>query len=161
MSSSLYSVLQRRCQSQRNRATKTVHTSEFICLLAISPQSRPKTPIQSIALSLVLVSDLPYSAKERTDALTKTWEQHMSAISSTDYSCAGKPLLMCRVSSLFPTYSQWPSDVICRVRHKGIVEIIANNQGHRITPSWVSFGEEERLYVNAHLSAAHCLILCL
>lgn len=27
------------------------------------------------------------------------------------------------------------------------MEIIANDQGHRITPSWVGFTEEERLYV--------------
>lgn len=34
-----------------------------------------------------------------------------------------------------------------RVQRKGVVEIIANDQGHRITPSWVSFTDEERLYV--------------
>ncbi|KAJ3897726.1 heat shock protein 70, partial [Lentinula edodes] len=31
------------------------------------------------------------------------------------------------------------------VQREGRVEIIANNQGHRITPSWVSFADEERL----------------
>jgi len=33
------------------------------------------------------------------------------------------------------------------VQRGGRVEIIANDQGHRITPSWVSFTEDERLYV--------------
>ena len=33
------------------------------------------------------------------------------------------------------------------VQRSGRVEIIANDQGHRITPSWVSFTDEERLYV--------------
>ena len=32
------------------------------------------------------------------------------------------------------------------VQRRGMVEIIANDQGHRITPSWVSFTDEERLY---------------
>jgi len=31
------------------------------------------------------------------------------------------------------------------VQRDGRVEIIANDQGHRITPSWVSFSDEERL----------------
>ena len=31
------------------------------------------------------------------------------------------------------------------VTRGGVVEIIANDQGHRITPSWVSFTDEERL----------------
>jgi Hsp70 protein len=33
------------------------------------------------------------------------------------------------------------------VQRAGRVEIIANDQGHRITPSWVAFTDEERLYV--------------
>jgi heat shock protein 5 len=33
------------------------------------------------------------------------------------------------------------------VQRGGRVEIIANDQGHRITPSWVSFAENERLQV--------------
>ena len=33
------------------------------------------------------------------------------------------------------------------VQRGGVVEIIANDQGHRITPSWVSFTDDERLYV--------------
>ncbi len=31
------------------------------------------------------------------------------------------------------------------VQRGGQVEIIANDQGRRITPSWVSFSDEERL----------------
>lgn len=33
------------------------------------------------------------------------------------------------------------------VQRGGRVEIIANDQGHRITPSWVGFTDDERLYV--------------
>jgi molecular chaperone DnaK (HSP70) len=33
------------------------------------------------------------------------------------------------------------------VQRGGRVEIIANDQGHRITPSWVAFTDEERLCV--------------
>jgi endoplasmic reticulum chaperone BiP len=33
------------------------------------------------------------------------------------------------------------------VQRGGRVEIIANDQGHRITPSWVSFSDDERLCV--------------
>lgn len=34
------------------------------------------------------------------------------------------------------------------VQRGGRVEIIANDQGHRITPSWVSFTDDERLWVH-------------
>ncbi len=37
------------------------------------------------------------------------------------------------------------SDKAYSVTQGGRVEIIANDQGHRITPSWVSFNDEERL----------------
>jgi endoplasmic reticulum chaperone BiP len=33
------------------------------------------------------------------------------------------------------------------VQRGGRVEIIANDQGHRITPSWVAFTDEERMCV--------------
>jgi len=43
---------------------------------------------------------------------------------------------------------QWITlDMLYSVQRSGRVEIIANDQGHRITPSWVSFTDEERLYV--------------
>ncbi|KAF9784700.1 heat shock protein 70 family [Thelephora terrestris] len=41
------------------------------------------------------------------------------------------------------------------VQRGGRVEIIANDQGHRITPSWVSFSDEERLVGDAAKNAYH------
>ena len=45
------------------------------------------------------------------------------------------------------------------VQRGGRVEIIANDQGHRITPSWVAFTDEERLYVFSFLSLTFHLVL--
>ncbi|KAG8809979.1 ATPase with role in protein import into the ER, partial [Serendipita sp. 400] len=39
------------------------------------------------------------------------------------------------------------------VQRGGRVEILANDQGNRITPSWVGFGEEERLIGDAAKNA--------
>ncbi|KAG9311038.1 heat shock protein 70 family [Chiua virens] len=41
------------------------------------------------------------------------------------------------------------------VQRGGRVEIIANDQGHRITPSWVSFTEDERLVGDSAKNAFH------
>ncbi|KAH8101324.1 heat shock protein 70 family [Cristinia sonorae] len=41
------------------------------------------------------------------------------------------------------------------VQRGGRVEIIANDQGHRITPSWVSFSEDERLVGDSAKNAYH------
>ncbi|KAF8310775.1 heat shock protein 70 [Clavulina sp. PMI_390] len=41
------------------------------------------------------------------------------------------------------------------IQQKGRVDIIANDQGHRITPSWVSFTEDERLVGDAAKNAFH------
>ncbi|RXW18644.1 hypothetical protein EST38_g7207 [Candolleomyces aberdarensis] len=41
------------------------------------------------------------------------------------------------------------------VTRGGVVEIIANDQGHRITPSWVSFTDEERLVGDSAKNAFH------
>ncbi|KAG8724237.1 ATPase with role in protein import into the ER [Ceratobasidium sp. 395] len=41
------------------------------------------------------------------------------------------------------------------VHRGGRVEIIANDQGNRITPSWVQFGDEERLVGDAAKAAFH------
>ncbi|KAJ7468606.1 heat shock protein 70 family [Mycena latifolia] len=41
------------------------------------------------------------------------------------------------------------------VQRGGRVEIIANDQGHRITPSWVSFSDEERLVGDSAKNAYH------
>jgi len=44
---------------------------------------------------------------------------------------------------------------ITSVQRRGIVEIIANDQGHRITPSWVGFSDEERLVGDSAKNAFH------
>jgi len=41
------------------------------------------------------------------------------------------------------------------IQQKGHVDIIANDQGHRITPSWVSFSDDERLVGDAAKNAYH------
>ncbi|KAI0057092.1 heat shock protein 70 [Artomyces pyxidatus] len=41
------------------------------------------------------------------------------------------------------------------VQRGGRVEIIANDQGHRITPSWVSFSDDERLIGDSAKNAYH------
>jgi heat shock protein 5 len=41
------------------------------------------------------------------------------------------------------------------VQRGGRVEIIANDQGHRITPSWVAFNDEERLIGDSAKNAFH------
>ena len=41
------------------------------------------------------------------------------------------------------------------VQRGGRVEIIANDQGHRITPSWVSFTDDERLVGDSAKNAFH------
>ncbi|KAH9948495.1 heat shock protein 70 [Amylocystis lapponica] len=41
------------------------------------------------------------------------------------------------------------------VQQGGRVEIIANDQGHRITPSWVSFSDDERLVGDSAKNAYH------
>jgi molecular chaperone DnaK (HSP70) len=43
----------------------------------------------------------------------------------------------------------------CSIQQKGRVDIIANDQGHRITPSWVSFSDDERLIGDAAKNAFH------
>jgi len=44
-------------------------------------------------------------------------------------------------------YVTYPADL--SVQRGGKVEIIANDQGNRITPSWVAFTDEERLIGDA------------
>ncbi|KAF9238371.1 heat shock protein 70 family [Melanogaster broomeanus] len=47
------------------------------------------------------------------------------------------------------------TDAPCSVQRGGRVEIIANDQGHRITPSWVSFTDDERLVGDSAKNAYH------
>ena len=55
-------------------------------------------------------------------------------------------LFLCWVSYLLlPMSRQFKTTDVGSVQRGGRVEIIANDQGHRITPSWVSFSDEERL----------------
>ncbi|KAF9529039.1 heat shock protein 70 [Crepidotus variabilis] len=51
--------------------------------------------------------------------------------------------------------SEWALIDCSSVQRGGVVEIIANDQGHRITPSWVSFDGEERLIGDAAKNAYH------
>jgi molecular chaperone DnaK (HSP70) len=46
-------------------------------------------------------------------------------------------------------------DIWYSVQRGGRVEIIANDQGHRITPSWVSFTDDERLVGDSAKNAFH------
>jgi hypothetical protein len=55
-------------------------------------------------------------------------------------------LWICPLTTFSPLFS---------VQRGGRVEIIANDQGHRITPSWVAFTDEERLYVLPFLFFQH------
>jgi Hsp70 protein len=41
------------------------------------------------------------------------------------------------------------------IQQKGHVDIISNNQGHRITPSWVSFTDDEHLIGDASKNTFH------
>ena len=58
---------------------------------------------------------------------------------SYSYSCVGS--VLCSFS-----FSLQSHVLTISVQHEGVVEIIANDQGHRITPSWISFTDDERLY---------------
>jgi len=57
------------------------------------------------------------------------------------------PLILASGKPFHPLSVRWQFRLtaVDSVQRGGRVEIIANDQGHRITPSWVSFSDEERL----------------
>ena len=57
------------------------------------------------------------------------------------------PLILVLGQQFQPILVKWELVLtdVDSVQRGGRVEIIANDQGHRITPSWVSFTDEERL----------------
>lgn len=82
--------------------------------------------LASVALALSLFSPLARAAED-----DKNYGPVIGIDLGTTYSCVG-------------------------IQQKGHVDIIANDQGHRITPSWVSFSDEgERLVGDAAKNAYH------
>ena len=78
---------------------------------------------------------------------------------SMTYSCVGWVILCMQKfgnfltlwSLLFPQ----PKILPCSIQQKGCVDIITNNQGHCIMPSWVSFSNDEHLIGDVAKNAFH------
>ncbi len=126
----------------------SLHLYVYLCFVLLLLEL--KMPILSMERLLVSVSNGPLQEKKKllillllrfgNNVRNRVLFVQLSKILyvPSRYSCVGW------VFSLFTARSMILTNCYS-VQRKGVVEIIANDQGHRITPSWVSFTDDERL----------------